>query len=172
MDGRIPSRRLIQNPVVFQLCFRDSNGNSKSILACSRPAILCPISSGRRSHRLDGKVKEVFMPFQKISIKNFWAIALLGIENIKQINLLTGRNNCGKTSVLEAIFLLAEMSSPLLAVNIHNLRGLTLTNNEDFSYLLHGFDSSGNPAISGKPVFSTKSARYRTIYPTSMAIVE
>jgi len=46
------------------------------------------------------------MSFQQISIRNFRAIASLEIENIKQINLLTGRNNCGKTSVLEAISLL------------------------------------------------------------------
>jgi len=112
------------------------------------------------------------MSFQQISIRNFRAIASLEIENIKQINLLTGRNNCGKTSVLEAISLLIGMSNPLWAVSIHNLRGLGLTNNKDFSYLLHGFDSSGNPAISGKSGSRQRRLDIGLIYPTSMGIVE
>ncbi len=112
------------------------------------------------------------MSFQQISIKNFRAIASLEIENIKQINLLTGRNNCGKTSVLEAIFLLAGMSNPQLAVTIHNLRGLMLTNNKDFGYLLHGFDSFGNPFISGKSGSQQRRLDIGLIYPTSMGIVE
>jgi len=112
------------------------------------------------------------MSFQQISIRNFRAIASLEIENIKQINLLTGRNNCGKTSVLEAILLLAGMSNPVLAVTIHNLRGLALTDNEDFGCLFHGFDSSTNPAISGKSGPRQRRLDIGFIYPTSMGIVE
>jgi len=112
------------------------------------------------------------MSFQQISIKNFRAIASLEIENIKQISLLIGRNNCGEVSVLEAIFLLAGMSNPQLAVNIHNFRGLILTNNKNFSYLLHGFDSSGNPSISGKSGSQQRRLDIGLIYQISMGIVE
>lgn len=112
------------------------------------------------------------MSFQQISIRNFRAIASLEIENIKQINLLTGRNNCGKTSVLEAIFLLTGMSNPRLAVTIHNLRGLTLTNNKDFSYLFHGFDASGSPAISGKSGSRQRRLDIELIDPTPLGTVE
>ena len=121
---------------------------------------------------MDDRVEEVFMSFQHISIRNFRAIASLEIENIKQINLLTGRNNCGKIFVLEAIFLLAGMSNPFLAVTIQNLRGLTLTDNEDFGYLFHGFDSFGNPAISGESGHQQRVLDIGLIYPTSIGIVE
>nr|VFJ42669.1 MAG: ATPase/GTPase, AAA15 family [Candidatus Kentron sp. FW] len=90
------------------------------------------------------------MSFQQVSIKNFRAIESLEMDNIKQVNLLTGKNNCGKTSVLEAIFLLAGMSNPHLAVIVHNLRGLVLNDDKDFSYLFHKFDFSRHPSVVGK----------------------
>ncbi len=107
------SRRLTQNPSwnpypsgAGCLAAGCATLSRPTALAVSRPEIFRSIPSGRKSHRLDDKVEEVFMSFQQISIRNFRAIASLEIENIKQINLLTGRNNCGKTSVLEAISLL------------------------------------------------------------------
>lgn len=112
------------------------------------------------------------MSFEQISIRNFRAIASLDIDNIKQVNLLTGRNNCGKTSVLEAIFLLAGMSNPQLAVNIHNFRGLILNDNGDFGYLFHGFDFSRNPSITGRLGYQQRTLDIRPIYPTSTGIFE
>nr|VFK50610.1 MAG: ATPase/GTPase, AAA15 family [Candidatus Kentron sp. TC]VFK63552.1 MAG: ATPase/GTPase, AAA15 family [Candidatus Kentron sp. TC] len=112
------------------------------------------------------------MSFQRISIKNFRAIASLEIDNIKQVNLLTGRNNCGKTSVLEAIFLLVGMSNPQLAVNIHNFRGLILIGNKDFSYLFNGFDFSRHPSITGNLESQERTLDIRPICPTFTGIVE
>lgn len=112
------------------------------------------------------------MTFQQISIKNFRAIESLEMDNIKQINLLTGENNCGKTSVLEAIFLLVGMSNPQLAVNVHNFRGLTLTDNKDFSYLFYGFDFARNPSMTGKLGFQQRTLAIKPIYPRSTGIVE
>ncbi|MBN2064993.1 MAG: AAA family ATPase [Sedimentisphaerales bacterium] len=43
----------------------------------------------------------------KITIKNFRAITDLTLDKLGQVNLLFGENNCGKTSVLEAIFCFA-----------------------------------------------------------------
>lgn len=43
------------------------------------------------------------MFFKHIEIHNFRGIESLKINNIKQVNLITGKNNCGKTSVLEAV---------------------------------------------------------------------
>nr|VFK60190.1 MAG: ATPase/GTPase, AAA15 family [Candidatus Kentron sp. TUN] len=112
------------------------------------------------------------MSFQRISIKDFRAIASLEIDNIKQVNLLTGRNNCGKTSVLEAIFLLVGMSSPQLAVSIQNFRGLTLTDNQDFSYLFNGLDFSKTPAMTGKLKSQERTLAIKAIYPMPMNILE
>ncbi|MBT8419990.1 MAG: AAA family ATPase [Gammaproteobacteria bacterium] len=110
------------------------------------------------------------MFFKQIYIKNFRGIESLKIDNIKQINLLTGKNNCGKTSVLESIFLLAGMSNPQLAVNIHNFRGLALIDHKDFSYLFNGFDFSKNPSITGKSESQKRTLDIKPIYPTSISI--
>jgi AAA15 family ATPase/GTPase len=89
------------------------------------------------------------MFFNQIDIRNFRGIESLTINNLKQVNLITGRNNCGKTSILEAVFLLTGMSNPQLAVNINSFRDLLLIDDEDFSYLFNNFDLLKNISISG-----------------------
>ena len=42
-------------------------------------------------------------------IENFRGFDKLKIDNIKKINFLVGKNNCGKTSVLEAISLMISI---------------------------------------------------------------
>ena len=42
--------------------------------------------------------------FKSIQIKNLRAITELEIENLGQVNLIVGQNNCGKTTLLEALF--------------------------------------------------------------------
>jgi len=78
--------------------------------------------------------------------------------------LITGRNNCGKTSVLEAVFLLTGMSNPQLPVLIHNFRDLSLTDDEDFSYLFNKFDISNNPKINGKSDSQERTLEIKAIY--------
>jgi len=112
------------------------------------------------------------MSFQQISIKNFRAIESLEIKNIKQVNLLTGRNSCGKTSILEAIFLLIGMSNPQLAINIHSFRKLILTDNKDFSYLFNGFDFSKVPTMSGKLISQKRMLAIKPHFSTSTGIVD
>lgn len=75
------------------------------------------------------------MKYQSLTIENFRGIEKLEINDLKRINLLVGRNNCGKTSILEAFFLLSGMSNPNLPMTIHRSRDLFITNDEDFSYM-------------------------------------
>ena len=42
-------------------------------------------------------------------IENFRGFDKLKIDDIKKINFLVGKNNCGKTSVLEAISLMISI---------------------------------------------------------------
>ncbi len=106
------------------------------------------------------------MFFKQIDIRNFRGIESLIIKNIKQINLITGKNNCGKTSVLEAIFLLTGMSNPQLALNIHAFRDLLLTDDIDFSYIFKNFDFSKSPYITGKLDSQERCLEIEAIYPT------
>lgn len=71
------------------------------------------------------------MVFSRIKIENFRGIKHLDLNNIKQINLLVGKNNCGKSSILDAIFLLSGFSNPLLNFRINQFRDYDKFNKED-----------------------------------------
>lgn len=51
-------------------------------------------------------------PFPSLHIKAFRGLRDLHLEDCEPVNLLVGGNNCGKTSVLEAILLLANPYDP------------------------------------------------------------
>ena len=61
--------------------------------------------------------------FESIQVRNFRALRDLEVGPLGQINLIGGLNNSGKTSFLEAIFLLAGAGDPQLAVNSNVMRG-------------------------------------------------
>lgn len=61
--------------------------------------------------------------FKEIQLSNFRLFPSLRISGLKRINFIVGRNGCGKTSVLEAVFLLAGSTNPQLITMIHALRG-------------------------------------------------
>ena len=74
---------------------------------------------------------------ERIIINNFRGFNSLEINKLNQINLFIGKNNSGKSSILESIFLLVGMSNPLLPDNINRMRGLNIKSAEDFKYLFH-----------------------------------
>ncbi len=58
------------------------------------------------------------MQLTKLTIENFRGISKLEIDDLKRINLFSGENNMGKTTVLEALFqLIAIMPSNLNVLN-------------------------------------------------------
>lgn len=58
------------------------------------------------------------MQLTKLTIENFRGISKLEIDDLKRINLFSGKNNTGKTTVLEAFFqLMAVMPSNLNVLN-------------------------------------------------------
>lgn len=59
-----------------------------------------------------------------VEFHNFRGIEDLYLPNLSQITLLTGRNNAGKSSILEGIFLFMDHSAPESFGKINNLRGL------------------------------------------------
>ncbi len=62
----------------------------------------------------------------QLRIDNFRGIRDLNIEHLTSINVIVGDNNCGKTSVIEAIQFLRS-GSPANIYNIARLRDRTLT---------------------------------------------
>ncbi len=63
---------------------------------------------------------------RQLRIRNFRLFDDLRIAGLERINLLGGRNNAGKTSVLEAVFLLSGGGNPHLAFRLNAFRGLDL----------------------------------------------
>ena len=57
-----------------------------------------------------------------LSIKQFRAFRQIKIEGLGRVNLITGRNNTGKSSVLEALRILASDASPSVIYNILRFR--------------------------------------------------
>lgn len=64
--------------------------------------------------------------YKSISIKNFRGFEDMKIEPFKKINLITGLNNAGKTSLLEALFLLGVPNNPEGLLVISRLREITV----------------------------------------------
>jgi len=94
---------------------------------------------------------------QNIKIKSFRGFDDLEIDGFNQINLLIGKNNSGKSSILEAIFLLIGMSNPILPESINRLRGLNIKTADEFKFLFHKLKLINRPEFEG--VFSDESSR-------------
>jgi AAA15 family ATPase/GTPase len=62
--------------------------------------------------------------YKKITIKRFRCFDDFTIENLSKINLISGKNNVGKTSLLEAIWLFTGYHNPELGVRVDLFRGI------------------------------------------------
>ncbi|MBI4556283.1 MAG: AAA family ATPase [Candidatus Hydrogenedentes bacterium] len=62
--------------------------------------------------------------YEKFQIKNFRCFADLTISTLKRVNLIAGKNNVGKTAVLEALWLHLGRNNPSLPTAINVNRGL------------------------------------------------
>lgn len=57
-------------------------------------------------------------------VSNFRGLRELQLNNLDHINLIAGKNNTGKTAILEALFLHSGATNPSLALNINSFRGM------------------------------------------------
>jgi AAA15 family ATPase/GTPase len=88
------------------------------------------------------------MNYRSLKITNFRAINSLEADDFKRVNLITGKNNCGKTTFLEALFLISGMSNPQIPIVINNFRDLILNGDDSFSFLFNKLNFSHVPEIS------------------------
>ncbi|MCI5120730.1 MAG: hypothetical protein D3908_05975, partial [Candidatus Electrothrix sp. AUS4] len=83
----------------------------------------------------------------QLEIKNFRGFSEYKIEDVGQVNLLVGTNNCGKTSILEAVHLLKSRGDAAVLFSLLSRRGERIQNEErthrdaegDLCRLFHGF---------------------------------
>ena len=76
-------------------------------------------------------------------IENFRGFDSLKIDNIKKINFLVGKNNCGKTTVLEAINLMISILDLNTGYYINGIRRIK-EDSEELKNLFHNFDYRNN----------------------------
>ena len=81
---------------------------------------------------------------KNLKIEKFRGFDELEISNLGQINLIVGKNNCGKSSLLESIFLATGMSNPILPQSINTFRGLNNSIN-DLKYIFHKLEYNEIP---------------------------
>ena len=61
--------------------------------------------------------------FKSLQVSNFRSLRDVKLQKLKRLNLVTGSNGGGKTSLLEAVFLNAGAANPHLALSINSFRG-------------------------------------------------
>jgi hypothetical protein len=64
--------------------------------------------------------------YKSIHIQNFRGLRDLQINDLGRVNLIVGANNVGKTSVLEAMWLLHSAGDPFTLVELATMRGLPI----------------------------------------------
>lgn len=83
--------------------------------------------------------------FKTVAIENYRGIRRSVINDLSQINVFFGKNNCGKSSILEGIFLLTGQSNPLLPISVNKTRGLLEATEENL--LLEFYKANPNNTI-------------------------
>ena len=76
---------------------------------------------------------------KNLYIENFRGFDKLKIDNIKKINFLVGKNNCGKTSVLESISLMISILNINTSYYINGIRRIK-ENPEELKNLFYNFN--------------------------------
>jgi AAA15 family ATPase/GTPase len=110
------------------------------------------------------------MGFTAIEITGFRSIELLKVDNFKQVNLFVGKNNSGKTTLLESIFILSGATNPRLPLSTNGLRDYKKLQEDDFIVLFNGLTHNKKIVIEGLEA-DTEVMRTLTIAPILMESV-
>lgn len=94
---------------------------------------------------------------KNFKIKNFRCFKNFEISELERINLIAGKNNVGKTALLEALFLYLGSYNPELVIRINAFRGIELVKIEfpkrelelPWNSIFYNFDISNEICLSG-----------------------
>lgn len=110
--------------------------------------------------------------YRSFAVRNFRCFRDLNISDLERVNLIAGRNNVGKTALLEAFFIHCGAWNPELALRINAFRGIEIVKAEfgwwretPWDALFKDFDISqkveleGDDDLTGHRVLSLKLIR-------------
>ncbi|MHC4087954.1 MAG: AAA family ATPase [Planctomycetota bacterium] len=86
-----------------------------------------------------------------VLIRNFKCFKSLTVPELGRITLISGRNNVGKTALLEALFLFLDMRNPSMTISQYGRRGIeqvTLTTEAIWGPTFRNYDMDGEILIS------------------------
>lgn len=87
--------------------------------------------------------------YTSFSMKNFRGFQDLELNDLARVNLIAGKNNVGKTALLEAFYLHARAYNPQEALNLNRVRGLEFELASDASLIFHMRDTSQSIVLEG-----------------------
>lgn len=97
---------------------------------------------------------------ESVEIKNYKVIDYLKVENLTNVNFFVGKNNCGKTSLLEAIFLNLEPSNPQVIIwRVSNQIRQIMVSEDNLAWLFHKMNMEKNIEIIS--VYDSKKMRVK-----------
>lgn len=89
--------------------------------------------------------------FNSVHVERLRGIKSADVQDLSRINIFFGKNNCGKSTLLEAIFLLSGQSNPTLPVRINKARGYRdLRNSNDVTIEFYNLDATQPILIASK----------------------
>lgn len=88
--------------------------------------------------------------YKQITIEDLRGIKHLKIDDFRQVNLLIGKNNCGKTTIIEALFLIIGATNPQLPLRINTFRDINLIDENSWRLIFNKLDINSNVKISGE----------------------
>lgn len=86
--------------------------------------------------------------FKKLKIENFKVFSSISVEKFSRVNVFFGKNNSGKSTLMEAVFLLMGGGNPELLLRCNHFRGYPKIG--DFTYFFHDTETSAIPLISAE----------------------
>lgn len=100
---------------------------------------------------------------QSVSFQNFRGFKHLELPDLAQITLLSGKNNAGKSTVLEGLFLLVDHSDPMCFEKISRFRSLPVIPDFDILWkpLFHQSNAEEPIQISARLEHDTELTYYR-----------
>ena len=87
--------------------------------------------------------------YKTFRVRNFRGLRNLDIDSLERVNLIAGKNNVGKTALLEALWLHSGPNAPRLSTVVNDFRGLQNPNmREVFHGIFRNFDPNAGIELS------------------------